>query len=194
MLPDLDDVLVVGEAGEEEIAALCFGQLFAFAFRAAVDDHLRLVLQTSRSLATNLDPFLHQLAAGCDIAQANIVIGASALRQRQCYIRLIEEAWRPGWFDDIPQSIRPPAWTRPENLPRDVLVQITANAKQGIPIATALTRWTEHVARRTDHGRRRREGIKGPTVPHLILLDIKRLNLPIDDADHGRRTSRSPGE
>jgi hypothetical protein len=74
-------------------------------------------------------------------------------------------------------------------MPRDVLVQITANAKQGIPIATAITRWTEHIARRTDYGRRRREGIKGPTVPYLILSDIKRLNLPIEDADHGRRTS-----
>lgn len=135
------------------------------------------------------EDLIRRLDAGCDVAQANIVIGASALRQRQSYVRLIEEAWRPGWFDDIPQSIRPPAWTRPEDLPRDVLVQITANAKQGIPIATAVTRWTEHIARRTDHGRRRREGIKGPTVPHLILSDIKRLNLPVEDADHGRRTS-----
>ena len=132
---------------------------------------------------------IRKLDAGCDVAQANIVIGASSLRQRQSYMRLIEEAWRPAWFDDIPHSIRPPAWTRPEDMPRDVLVQITANAKQGIPIATAITRWTEHIARRTDHGRRRREGIKGPTVPYLILSDIKRLNLPVEDADHGRRTS-----
>jgi hypothetical protein len=135
------------------------------------------------------EDLIRKLDAGCDVAQANIVIGASALRQRQNYIRLIEEAWRPGWFDDIPQFIRPPAWTRPEDLPRDVLVQITANAKQGIPISTAVARWTEHIERRTDHGRRRREGIKGPTVPYLILSDIKRLNLPVEDADHGRRTS-----
>jgi hypothetical protein len=74
-------------------------------------------------------------------------------------------------------------------MPRDILVQITTNAKQGIPIATAIARWTEHIARRTDHSRRRREGIKGPTVPYLILSDIKRLNLPVEDADHGRRTS-----
>jgi hypothetical protein len=133
------------------------------------------------------EDLIRKLDAGCDVAQANIVIGASALRQRQNYIRLIEEAWRPGWFDDIPQFIRPPAWTRPEDLPRDVLVQITANAKQGIPISTAVARWTEHIERRTDHGRRRREGIKGPTVPYLILSDIKRLNLPVEDADHGRR-------
>jgi hypothetical protein len=26
-------------------------------------------------------------------------------------------------------------------------------------------------------------------VPHLILSDIKRLNLPVEDTDHGRRTS-----
>jgi hypothetical protein len=135
------------------------------------------------------EDLIRKLDAGCDVAQANIVIGASALRQRQSYMRLIEEAWRPGWFDDIPQSIRPPAWIRPEDMPRDVLVQITANAKQGIPVAIAITRWTEHIARRTDHGRRRREGIKGPTVPYLILSDIKRLNLPIEDSDHGRRTS-----
>ena len=70
-----------------------------------------------------------------------------------------------------------------------MLVQITANAKQGISISTAVARWTEHIERRTDHGRRRREGIKGPTVPYLILSDIKRLNLPVEDADHGRRTS-----
>lgn len=135
------------------------------------------------------EDLVRRLDAGCDVAQANIVIGASALRQRQSYIRLIEEAWRPGWFDNIPPSIRPPTWTRPDDMPRDVLVQITANAKQGIPIDTAIARWTEHIARRTDHGRRRREGIKGPTVPHLILSDIKRLNLPVEDADHGRRTS-----
>jgi hypothetical protein len=135
------------------------------------------------------EDLIRKLDAGSDVAQANIGIGAFALRQRQSYVRLIEEAWRPGWFDDIPQSIRPPAWTRPEDLPRDVLVQITANAKQGIPVATAITRWTEHIARRTDHGRRRREGIRGPTVPHLILSDIKRLNLPVEDADYGKRTS-----
>jgi hypothetical protein len=135
------------------------------------------------------EDLIRKLDAGSDVAQANVVIGASALRQRQSYARLIEEAWAPGWFDDIPQSIRLPAWTRPEDLPRDVLVQITANAKQGIPIATAITRWTEHISRRTDHGRRRREGIRGPTVPHLILSDIKRLNLPVEDADHSRRTS-----
>jgi hypothetical protein len=72
---------------------------------------------------------------------------------------------------------------------RDVLVQITVNAKQGIPISTAVARWTEHIERRTDHSRRRREGIKGLTVPYLILSDIKRLNLPVEDADHSRRTS-----
>lgn len=135
------------------------------------------------------EDLIKKLNAGSDVAKANLVIGASTLRQRQSYIRLIEEAWRPSWFDDIPQSIRPPAWTRPGDLPRDVLVQITANAKQGIPIATAITRWTEHIARPTDHGRRRREGTKGPTVPHLILSDIKLLNLLVEDADHGRRTS-----
>jgi hypothetical protein len=70
-----------------------------------------------------------------------------------------------------------------------VLVQITANAKQGIPISTAVARWTEYIERRTDHGRRCREGIKGPTVPYLILSDIKRLNLLVEDADHSRRTS-----
>jgi hypothetical protein len=26
-------------------------------------------------------------------------------------------------------------------------------------------------------------------VPHLILSDIKRLNLPVEDADHSKRTS-----
>ena len=36
----------------------------------------------------------------------------------------IDEAWRPDWFETIPQSIRAPSWTRHEDLPRDVLVQI----------------------------------------------------------------------
>jgi hypothetical protein len=70
-----------------------------------------------------------------------------------------------------------------------VLVQITANAKQGIPITTVVARWTQRIARRTDYGTRRREGIKGPTVPHLILSDIKSLNIPVKDSDRGRRTS-----
>jgi hypothetical protein len=48
------------------------------------------------------DDLIQKLDAGSDAAQANIVIGASALRQRRNYIRLIEEAWRPGWFDNIP--------------------------------------------------------------------------------------------
>jgi hypothetical protein len=104
-------------------------------------------------------------------------------------VRLIDEVWRPGWFEAIPQAIRAPSWTRPEDLPRDVLVQITANAKQGIPIANAVARWVEHINRRTDHGTRRRERIRGPTVPHLILSDIKPLNTPIKDSDKGRRTS-----
>jgi hypothetical protein len=56
-------------------------------------------------------------------------MGASALRQRQSYMLLIDGVWSPGWFDGIPRSIRPPAWNRPEDLPRDVLFQITADAK-----------------------------------------------------------------
>lgn len=104
-------------------------------------------------------------------------------------MRLIDEAWRPGWFEAIPQPIRAPPWTRPEDMPRDVLVQITANAKQDIPMATAVARWEGHIARRTDHGTRRRERIRGPTVPHLILSDIKPLNNPVKDSDKGRRTS-----
>jgi hypothetical protein len=48
------------------------------------------------------EDLIRKLDAGYDVAQANIVIGASALRQRQSYMRLIEEAWRPGRFDDIP--------------------------------------------------------------------------------------------
>lgn len=135
------------------------------------------------------EDLVRKLDSGCDVAQANIIIGASALRQRQNYVRLIDEAWRPGWFDAIPQSIRAPSWTRPEDLPRDVLVQITANAKQGIPMADAVGRWVEHISRRTDHGIRRRERIRGPTVRHLILSDIKPLNIPIKDSDKGRRTS-----
>jgi len=135
------------------------------------------------------EDLIRKLDSGCDVAQANIVIGASALRQRQNYVRLIDEAWRPGWFEAIPHSIRAPSWTRPEDLPRDVLVQITANAKQGIPMTTAVARWTQHIARRTDHGTRRRERIRGPTVPHLILSDIKPLNIPVKDSDKGRRTS-----
>jgi hypothetical protein len=135
------------------------------------------------------EDLIRKLDSGCDVAQANIVIGASALRQRQNYVRLIDEVWRPGWFEAIPQAIRAPSWTRPEDLPRDVLVQITANAKQGIPMADAVARWVEHINRRTDHGTRRREHIRGPTVPHLILSDIKPLNTPIKDSDKGRRTS-----
>ena len=135
------------------------------------------------------EDLIRKLDSGCDVAQANIVIGASALRQRQNYVRLIDEAWRPGWFEAIPQSIRPPSWTQPEDLPRDVLVQITANARQGIPMADAIARWIEHISRRTDHGTRRRDRIRGPTVPHLILSDIKPLNTPIKDSDKGRRTS-----
>jgi hypothetical protein len=135
------------------------------------------------------EDLIGRLDSGCDVAQANIVIGASALRQRQNYVRLIDEAWRPGWFESIPQAIRAPSWTRPEDLPRDVLVQITANAKQGIPMSTAVARWTQHITRRTDHGIRRRERIRGPTVPHLILSDIRPLNTPVKDSDKGRRTS-----
>jgi hypothetical protein len=43
--------------------------------------------------------------------------------------------------------------------------------------------------RRTDYNRCRREGIRGPTVPYLILSDIKRLNLPVEDADYSKHTS-----
>jgi hypothetical protein len=50
------------------------------------------------------EDLIRKLDSGCDVAQANIVIGASALRQRQNYVRLIDEAWRPGWFEAIPQS------------------------------------------------------------------------------------------
>ena len=55
------------------------------------------------------EDLIRKLDSGCDVAQANIVIGASALRQRQNYVRLIDEAWRPGWFDAILHSIRAPS-------------------------------------------------------------------------------------
>jgi hypothetical protein len=38
------------------------------------------------------EDLIRKLDAGSDVAQANVVIGASALRQRQSYARLIEEA------------------------------------------------------------------------------------------------------
>ena len=135
------------------------------------------------------EDLIGKLDSGRDIAQANIVIGASALRERQNYVRLIDDVWRPGWFDTIPKSIRAPSWTRPEDLSREVLIQITANAKQGIPMTTAVERWTQHMDRRRDYGIRRREGIKGPTFSHLILSDIKPLNIPVKESDKGRRTS-----
>jgi hypothetical protein len=56
-------------------------------------------------------------------------------------------------------------------------------------MANAVTRWVEYINRRTDHGTCRRERIRGPTVLHLILSDIKPLNTPIKDSDKGRRTS-----
>lgn len=52
-----------------------------------------------------------------------------------------------------------------------------------------MLRWTQHIVRRTDHGTRRRKRIIGPTVPHLILSDIRPLNTPVKDSDKGRRTS-----
>jgi len=135
------------------------------------------------------EDLVRTLDVGRDIAQANIVMGASALRQRQRYVRLIDEAWKPGWLEEIPRYIRPTTWTRPEDLPRDMLVQMTANAKQNISLSDAVARWTDRITRRTDHGIRRAEGIRGPTVPHLILSDVKHLNRIIKDDDRGRRTS-----
>jgi hypothetical protein len=65
----------------------------------------------------------------------------------------------------------------------------TANAKQDIPMDSAIARWMQHIVRWTDHGTRRRERIRGPTVPHLILSDTKTLNSPVRYSDKGRRTS-----
>ncbi|GAB7364011.1 hypothetical protein MBLNU230_g4569t1 [Neophaeotheca triangularis] len=48
------------------------------------------------------EDLIRKLDAGSDVVRANLVIGASALRQRQSSIQLMEEAWRPGWFDDNP--------------------------------------------------------------------------------------------
>jgi hypothetical protein len=47
----------------------------------------------------------------------------------------------------------------------------------------------EYIARRTDYGRHRRGGINGVTVSHLIVSDIRCLDIPVEDADHGRRIS-----
>jgi hypothetical protein len=50
------------------------------------------------------EDLIRNLDSGCDVVHANIVIGASALRRRQNYVRLIDEAWRPGWLEAIPPS------------------------------------------------------------------------------------------
>jgi hypothetical protein len=131
---------------------------------------------------------VRKLNSGRDVAQANIVIGASAMRERQTYVRLVDEAWRPGWLEAIPPSIRAPSWAQPDDLPRDLLVQITGNARQGISIATAVEGWKRHIAKRTDMGARRREKIRGPMVPHVLVSDVKSLNIPVKDSDKGRRT------
>ena len=56
-------------------------------------------------------------------------------------------------------------------------------------MSTAIARWTQHITRRTDHSIRRRERIRGLTVLHLILSDIRPLNTLVKDSDKGRRTS-----
>ena len=125
---------------------------------------------------------------GSDYVQANIVIGTSAQAAKRNCMRMIDSSWGPGWFDKIPISIRDQSWSRAEECSKRTLIQIAANAKQGISLESAVESWTEAIQKRNDPATRREQRSKSRVTPYLTPGDIALLNGVDKGTGMGRRT------
>lgn len=143
--------------------------------------HPNSAVQSAESLIQHLN--------GSDYVQANIIIGTSAQVAKRNCIRLIDEKWGAGWFEQIPNDMRHPSWGTPEGCSKRLLTEMAANAKQGYLLEDAIEAWAEAICRRNDYGERRRLGIKSKTTRYIIPEDVASLNRIANDEDRGRRTS-----
>ena len=88
------------------------------------------------------------------VVRLNIVFGTSTTRARQSSLRVIEQHWGSGWFNQIPTQIRPPLGS-PAEAPKRLLIEIAATCKKGISLERAAPLWEEAVNTRTDEDLRR---------------------------------------
>ena len=103
-------------------------------------------------------------------------------------MRVIESSWGVGWFEKIPAAIKDLSWTQAEECSKRTLVQIAANAKQGISLEKAVASWTEAIHKRNNPATRREQGSKSRVTPFVMPNDVALLNQVAGNAQKGRRT------
>ena len=143
-------------------------------------DHPSPEIRSAEDLVKQLD--------SSDYVQANIVLGTSAQAAKRNYLRVIESSWGAGWFEKIPAAIKDPLWSQAEECSKRTLVQIAANAKQGISIEKAVESWTEAIHKRNNPATRREQGSKSRVTPFVMPNDVALLNQVAGNAQKGRRT------
>jgi hypothetical protein len=143
-------------------------------------DHPSPDIRSAEDLVKQLD--------SSDYVQANIVIGTSAQAAKRNCMRVIDSSWGPGWFEKIPTAIKDPSWSRAEECSKRTLIQIAANAKQGISLENAVESWTQAIQKRNDPATRREQRSKSRVTPYVMPSDVALLNRVDKNADMGRRT------
>ena len=144
-------------------------------------DHPSPDIRSAEDLIRQLD--------GSDYVQANIVIGTSAQATKRNCVKVIDGSWGQGWFDKIPLTIKDPTWTRAEECSKRILIQIAANAKQGISFDSAVESWTRAIHKRNDPMSRRENSIRSKTTPYTMPNDVASLNRGVKNASKSSRTS-----
>lgn len=133
------------------------------------------------------DAFLNSLDQNA-LVRINIVVGTSTDSAKRGSLAIIDGHWGPGWFEKIPDAIRPTC-QRPDACPKRLLYQIAANCKKGHTLEEAIAGWQTSIYCRTDEEQRRQLRIRSPRTPYLITEDVASLNQTLRDEDQGRRTS-----
>lgn len=144
-------------------------------------DHPSPDIRSAEDLVRQLD--------GSDYVQANIVIGTSAQAAKRNCVKVIDSSWGSGWFEKIPLAIKDPTWTRAEECSKRTLVQMAANAKQGISLEDAVESWTQAIHKRNDPVARRENNIRSKTTAYIMPNDVASLNRSAKDTDKAKRTS-----
>jgi hypothetical protein len=65
---------------------------------------------------------------------------------------------------------------RAEECSKQLLAQVTLNARHGYSLEKAIDHWTQSIQRRTDKSARREHRISLPRSRHIILDDVRSLN------------------
>ena len=114
--------------------------------------------------------------------------GAHTRDTRQNRRRVIDEIWGQGWLQRIPKDICDSQWGQPEHCSIGLLTEIAGNTRRKVSLEQAIAGWQTALNDRTDFGKCRDRGIKGPTTSCLIRSDVASPNSDKGDGAQGKRS------